>query len=299
MAILFPSDPKIIIQGLTGREATMVAGHMLAYGTAIAAGVTPGKGGGQVHGVPVFDTVASAGRALGKADISIIYVPPLAAYDAVVEAIDAGIALILIITERIPQQDMVKLIHQAEAAGVQLVGPNIVGVINPGLKIKLGPIGGDDPTRCFAPGPVGVISRSGGMTAETSYMVKQAGYGVSTSVSIGGDALIGSSPARLLKMFQDDADTQAVVLFSEPGTAYEEEAARMIESGGFSKPLISFVAGKFVEAMPRGTTFGHTGAMVEADYTRPSAKMRRLARAGVLVAREYSEITALLKRALG
>lgn len=298
MSILFPENPKIVIQGLTGREATMVAGHMLAYGCKVHAGVTPGKGGAEVHGIPVFDTIRAACPARPP-DVSIIYVPPLAAYEAVVEAIDAGTGMILIITERIPQMDMVKMIRLAETAGVDMVGPNSVGIINPGLKVKLGPIGGDDPTRCFRPGTVGVISRSGGMTSETSYMVKQAGLGVSTSVSIGGDSLIGSSPAKLLKLFQTDPDTEAVVTYSEPGTAYESEMADLVESGGFTKPLISFVTGKFVETMPSGTTFGHTGAMIAADYTKPTAKIKRLREAGVMVAEEYGQITELIKKAIG
>jgi len=295
MAILFTYKPKILIQGITGREASMVAKHMIKYGTNIMAGVTPGKGGEDLLGIPVFDTIREACKDQ-KADISIIYVPPLSVYNAALEAMENQIPLVLIITERVPQQDMVKLYKISKKQSVRLVGPNSVGIINPAKKVKLGPIGGDDPTRCFSPGKVGVISRSGGMTAEVSYMVKKAGYGISTAVSIGGDSLIGTSPKDLLEMFQEDDDTDAVVLFSEPGTGYEEEAADYITSNGFGKPIIAFVAGGFVENMPSGTTFGHTGAIIEKGLGKPSEKIKQLRKAGVRVATEFGEIIDLVKR---
>lgn len=294
MAILFPDRPKILIQGITGREASMVAKHMIQYGTPIMAGVTPGKGGEEILGIPIYDTISDACKG-GKADISIIYVPPLSVLDAVIEAIANRIPLILMITERVPQHDIMKLIRIASENSVRLVGPNSVGIINPGKKIKLGPIGGDDPSRCFTSGKVGVISRSGGMTAEVSYMIKRAGHGISTAVSIGGDSLIGTSPKDLLEMFRRDDETEAVVLFSEPGTGYEEEAAAYLESTRFDKPVIAFVAGKFVEDMPSGTTFGHTGAIIERGVGRPSQKIERLQNAGVRVACEFGEIIDLVK----
>lgn len=294
MAILFPNKPKVIIQGITGREASMVARHMIKYGTPIMAGVTPGKGGEEILGIPIYDTVSDACRDQ-KADISIIYVPPLSVLDAVIEAIENRIPLILMITERVPQHDITYLIRMASENSVRLVGPNSVGIINPAKKIKLGPIGGDDPTRCFTPGKVGVISRSGGMTAEVSYMIKKAGHGISTGISIGGDSLIGTSPMNLLEMFRQDEETQAVVLFSEPGTGYEEEAAAYVESTHFGKPVIAFVAGKFVEDMPAGTTFGHTGAIIERGVGRPSEKIKKLQAAGVRMAHEFRDIIDLAK----
>ncbi len=298
MAILFPDQPKIIIQGITGREASMVARHMIQYGTSIMAGVTPGKGGEEIFGIPIYDTVRDTSRHLERADISIIYVPPLSVFDAVVEAIEDKIPLVLIITERVPQHDIMNLIKMASENSVRLVGPNIVGIINPGKKIKLGPIGGDDPTRCFVGGKVGVISRSGGMTAEVSYMIKKAGHGVSTAISIGGDSLIGTSPKDLLEMFRRDDETDAIVLFSEPGTGYEEEAAVYIQSSRFDKPMVAFVAGRFVEDMPSGTTFGHAGAIIERGLGKPSEKIRRLESAGVRVAHEFGEITDLVRDAV-
>jgi len=294
MAILLSDRPKILIQGITGREASMVARHMIQYGTPIMGGVTPGKGGEEILGIPIYDTISDACKD-GKADVSIIYVPPLSVLDAVIEAIANRIPLILIITERVPQHDIMKLIRLASENGVRLVGPNSVGIINPGKKIKLGPIGGDDPSRCFTAGKVGVISRSGGMTAEVSYMIKKAGRGISTAVSIGGDSLIGTSPKELLEIFRRDDETEAVVLFSEPGTGYEEEAAAYLESTHFDKPVIAFIAGKFVEDMPTGTTFGHTGAIIERGLGRPSQKIKRLQNAGVRVAHQFGEIIDLVK----
>jgi succinyl-CoA synthetase alpha subunit len=159
---------------------------------------------------------------------------------------------------------------------VRVIGPNTVGMIHPKDRVKLGSIGGDNPDRCFVPGNVGVISRSGGMTAETSWMIKRAGYGVSTSVGIGGDSLIGTNIKDLLVLFEQDPETQAVVTFSEPGTNFEEEAAEFIRQGGFTKQMISYVAGRFTESMPEGTVFGHAGAMISGNSGRPSMKMKKL-----------------------
>lgn len=237
MAILIDKHSRIVIQGITGREATMVTRHSLDYGTHILAGVTPGKKGQYVHGVPVYNTVRESVEAHGI-DTSLIVVPPAFALDAAQEAIDNGIKTIVVTTENIPQHDTLKMLHLARRQGVRIIGPNTVGMINPQDRVKLGSIGGDNPQRCFVPGHVGVISRSGGMTAETSWMVKRAGFGVSTSVGIGGDALIGTTIRDLLELFEQDADTHAVVTFSEPGTAFEEQAAEFVKHGGFTKPLI-------------------------------------------------------------
>jgi succinyl-CoA synthetase alpha subunit len=294
MAILVGSDTKIVIQGITGREATMVVKHTLDYGTAIAAGVTPGKKGSDVYGIPVYDTVREAVHVHGV-NTSLIVVPPSYALDAVLEAIACGIHLIVVTTENIPQFDVVKMLAAARREGVRIVGPNTVGMISPGHRIKLGSIGGDNPERCFVPGSVGVISRSGGMTAETSWMVKRAGFGVSTSVGIGGDSMIGSNIRQLLELFEQDAETSAVVTFSEPGSTYEEEAAEFIRQGGFTKPLISYVAGRFTEQMPEGTVFGHAGAMISGGYGKPSDKMSRLREAGAHVVEHYDDMIGVLQ----
>jgi succinyl-CoA synthetase alpha subunit len=275
----------------------MVTRHMLDYGTRILAGVTPGRGGQEVHGVPVYDTVKAAVQEHG-ADTSVVYVPPAFAYDAVLEAIGNGIRLVVIITENIPQKDAVRFLYAAAQNGVRVIGPNSVGMINPADRVKLGAIGGDNVERCFVPGKVGVISRSGGMTAETSWMVKRAGYGVSTSISIGGDALIGSTISDLLPLFEQDPGTGAVVTFSEPGTRQEEEAAELIEKGGYTKPLICYVAGRFTEQMPEGTVFGHAGAIISGGQGRPSTKMERLRKAGAHVVDHYEQLIDELRSVL-
>lgn len=298
MGILIDKNSRIVIQGITGREAAMVTQHTLQYGTRILAGITPGKGGQEVHGVPVYDTLREA-CLKDQVNTSIVYVPPAFVLDAVQEAVAHGIQLILIATENIPEQDALKFLKLARDAGVRIVGPNSVGMINPADRVKLGAIGGDNVERCFAPGTVGVISRSGGMTAETSWMVKRAGYGVSTSISIGGDALIGSSPKDLLRLFEQDPETQAVVTYSEPGTGFEEEMADFIQDGGFTKPIFCYIAGRFTENMPEGTIFGHAGAIISGGLGKPSQKMSKLRAAGAHVLERFDDLIPNLKEILG
>ena len=298
MAILINRHSRIVVQGITGREASMVTKHTLAYGARIAAGVTPGKGGQEVHGIPVYDTLKAA-CAAHELDTSVIYVPPAFVSDAVAEAVANGIKLILIPTENVPQKDAVKCLALARRAGVRVIGPNSVGMINPADRVKLGAIGGDNVERCFVPGPVGVISRSGGMTAEVSWMVRRAGYGVSTSVSIGGDALIGSTSKDLLPLFEADPETRAVVIFSEPGTSQEEEAADFILQGGFRKPLIAYIAGRFTEDMPEGTVFGHAASIISGNYGRPSLKAAYLKKAGAHVLENFDDLIPTLRQVLG
>lgn len=295
MGILINKDSKIVIQGITGREASMVTKHMLDYGTPVVAGVTPGKKGQNVHGVPVYDSLKQA-CADKEINTALIYVPPAFVYDAVMETIDNNIKLVVVITENIPQHDAMKMLWECDNAGVRLIGPNTVGVINPKDRVKLGAIGGDNVERCFVPGSVGVISRSGGMTAETSYMVKRAGLGVSTAIGVGGDSLIGTSPKDLLVLFEKDPETKAVVTFGEPGTTFEEDMAEFVSSGGFTKPLISCVAGKFTENMPEGTVFGHAGAIIEGGKGKPSTKVKMLREAGANVVDSYDDIITILQK---
>ncbi len=298
MAILVDGNSRIVVQGITGREAVMITKHTLDYGTNIAAGVTPGKKGQDVMGIPVYDTVKQAVER-HNVNTSLIVVPPAFALDAVLEAISNGIQVIVVTTENIPQLDVIKMLKAARDHDVKLIGPNTTGVINPGDKIKLGSIGGDNPERCFVPGRVGVISRSGGMTAETSWMVKRAGFGVSTSIGIGGDSLIGTNIVDLLELFEHDPDTDVVITFSEPGTSFEEEAAEFIKNGFFTKPLISYVAGRFTESMPEGTVFGHAGAMISGNTGRPSIKMEKLKESGAYLAENYDDIIEVLKTVMG
>lgn len=294
MAILVNKDSKIVIQGITGREASMVTKHALAYGTKIVAGVTPGKEGQDVEGVPVYDTLKRACQEK-ELNTSVIYVPPAFAYDAVMEAIGNCIKLIVVITERIPRHDVAKFLLAAKEAKCTVIGPNSVGVITPEDRVKLGAIGGDNVDRCFVPGVVGVVSRSGGMTAECSWMVKRAGFGISTSVSIGGDPLIGSPPKVILGMFEEDPKTKAVVMWGEPGTNYEEDVADFQKNGGFTKPLIAYIAGRFVEEMPEGTVFGHAASIIEGGMGKPSTKIAKLRDAGCHVANNFNDIVKILQ----
>ncbi|KAB2330436.1 succinate--CoA ligase subunit alpha [Cytobacillus depressus] len=297
MAILIDKNTRMVVQGITGREASMIVSHTLSYGTKIYAGVTPGKGGQFVQGVPVYDTFAEAVRN-HQVNASLIVVPPAFTLDAVLEAIANGIKLIVVTTENIPQHDVVKLLYMAKKEKVTIIGPNTVGLINPKDRIKMGSIGGDRPERCFVPGNVGVISRSGGMTAETSWMVKRAGFGVSTSVGIGGDSLIGTTIKDLLALFEQDDETEAVVTYSEPGTSFEEDAAQFLKEGGFTKPLISFISGKFTESMPEGTVFGHAGAMISGNVGRPSLKVKALREAGTHVVERFDDMIHVLQSVL-
>jgi succinyl-CoA synthetase alpha subunit len=294
LGILIDRNSRIVIQGITGREATMVTKHMLDYGTPVVAGVTPGKKGEQVFGVPVYDTLKQA-CAAHELNTALIYVPPAFTLDAALETLANGIKFMVIITENVPQHDALKLLLESERAGARVIGPNTAGIVNPKDRVKLGALGGDNVERCFVPGCVGVISRSGGMTAETSYMVKRAGLGVSTAIGIGGDPLIGSTPKDLLALFEKDPETRAVITFSEPGTSFEEDMAQFVRERGFTKPLISYIAGKFTEEMPEGTMFGHAGAIIEGGKGKPSTKARLLREAGAYVPETYDEIITVLE----
>jgi succinyl-CoA synthetase alpha subunit len=214
------------------------------------------------------------------------------------EALAAGLRLLALVTERVPRHDAVKAVAAARVAGATLIGPNCTGLIVPARRLKLGPIGGDRPGRCFAPGRVAVVSRSGGMTAECAWMVRRAGEGVSLAVSVGGDPLIGTRPAEILAELERDPATAAAVLWGEPGATYEEEVADLLLAGGFSKPLIAHVAGRFIEALPAGAVFGHAAALVQDEAGRPSAKAARLRAAGALVADRLDDLGGLLRGAL-
>ncbi|MEW6424311.1 MAG: CoA-binding protein [Bacillota bacterium] len=296
MSILVDENTKVVIQGITGREGSVAARLMINYGTKVVAGVTPGKGGQMVEGVPVYNSIRSAMKD-HEINAALVYVPPAAAKDSILEAVDAGIPLVVVVTERIPIHDSSEALTVARKSGVRVIGPNTLGVISPG-KAKIGTIGGSKEARCFQPGTVGVLSRSGGMTTETAWMIKRAGFGCSTCIGIGGDALIGSSFKDLLELFQADPDTNAVVMFCEPGTSYEEEAAEFIRSGGFTKPVIAYVAGRFIDQMPKGAKFGHAGAILEHGAGTAANKIEAFKRVGVLVADEYDNIIYLLQEAL-
>jgi succinyl-CoA synthetase alpha subunit len=298
MSVLIGADTRLLVQGITGREAANFTRECLDYGTSVVAGVTPGKGGEQVYGVPVFDTVLE-GVEETAADAALVSVPPLLVLDAVLETIDAGIPLIVIITERVPRRDVATLLAAADVAGARVIGPNSLGLITP-AACKLGSIGGpaSDVRRAYSPGRIGIVSRSGGMTTEIASMLTQTGIGQSTCISAGGDALIGTTLLDAYRLFAEDPDTDAIVTFSEPGGSQEHELSEHLEAvGGAEKPLLCFVAGRFVEQMP-GVRFGHAGTMVQAGGSTAAAKMERLRQAGAEVLPRLHDLPAAVTAAL-
>jgi succinyl-CoA synthetase alpha subunit len=296
MSILIDQATRVIVQGITGGQARFDTEWCIKYGTRIVAGVTPGKHGEVVHGVPVYDTMQSA-VAQHPADASVLYVPAAQVKSAVLEAIAARVRLIVVTSEYVPLHDVVHIVAAARAAGVRLVGCNTNGIISPG-KSKLGGVGGMDPTEIYPPGRIGVCSRSGGMTAEISLALRAGGYGVSTSVAMGGDLVTGMSMAEFLILFEADPDTDAVVIFGEPGTRNEQEVAEVVRAGGVSKPVAALISGAFQEAYPAGMSFGHAAAAINTQDESASAKRRLLQAAGVHVAHALEDIPSILGQAL-
>ena len=298
MSILVDADTTFIVQGITGREAVNLTRECLEYGAGakIVGGVTPGRLGRDIHGVPVFDAVAQAvAHHGGPIDGSVVTVPPAFTKDAVLEALENGIKLIVIVTERIPRGDVAQMVELADERGARIIGPNCLGVIVPDV-IKMGGIGGParDAAKSYSPGPVGVISRSGGMTTEMSSTLSAAGLGQSTAVSIGGDAIIGSSYAELMPLFEADPETRAIVIYTEPGGRMEAELAAWVGETGSRMPIVAFMAGRFMDEMP-GMSFGHAGTIVEGKEDTATEKIARLAEAGITVAEDIADIPQIVK----
>jgi succinyl-CoA synthetase alpha subunit len=302
VSILIDADTTFIVQGITGREAVNLTRECIDYGAGakIVGGVTPGRLGREVHGVPVFDTVAQAVEHHGRPiDGSVVTVPPAFTKDAVFEAIENGVKLIVIVTERIPRGDVAQMVEFAGMRGARIIGPNCLGIIVPEV-IKMGGIGGParDAAKAYTRGPVGVISRSGGMTTEMSSTLTAAGLGQSTAVSIGGDAIIGSTYAELMPLFEADEQTQAIVIYTEPGGRMEAELARWVTENNSRLPIVAFMAGRFMDEMP-GMSFGHAGTIVEGREDTAAEKIERLASAGIVVAEEIAQIPDLVKERIG
>jgi succinyl-CoA synthetase alpha subunit len=298
--VLIDRETTFIVQGITGREAVNLTRECLDYGSKVVGGVTPGRRGREVHGVPVFDSVAQLVEEVGHVpDGSVVTVPPAFTKDAVFEAIEAGVKLIVIVTERIPRFDVAQMVELAGMRGARTIGPNCLGIIRPGLA-KMGGIGGPakDAQKAYQPGPVGVMSRSGGMTTEISSTLSMAGLGVSTAVSIGGDAIIGSTYAELMPLFEADEQTEAIVIYSEPGGRMEAELARWVRENDSRLPIVAFMAGRFMDEMP-GMSFGHAGTIVEGKADTAAEKIARLEGAGITVAEEISAIPDLVKERIG
>ncbi len=295
MAILVTNQTRVLVQGITGKEGSKVALQMKNYGTKVLAGVTPGKGGQEVHGVPVYNSIKEALENHPGINTSLVSVPNFAAFGAMKEAIDNSIPLINVFTEHIPIADTAKAIAMAKKAGVRIVGPSSMGIISPGIG-KVGQIGGEDPRGVFTKGNVGVISKSGGMASETAWILTKNGIGQSTVIGIGGDILIGSSFADLLLEFEKDEQTESVVLFGEIGGTYEEEAAELIKSGKFTKKVVAFISGLFAESLPEGTKLGHAGAIVYGEKGSYKSKINSLKEAGVIIAKTPDEIPNLITK---
>src|SRR3978361_1286853 len=288
MSILVNEDTTFIVQGITGREAVNLTRECLDYGAGakVVGGVTPGRLGREVHGLPGFDTVAQAvAHHGGPIDGSVVTVPPAFTKDAVFEAILNGIKLIVIVTERIPRGDVAQMVELADMEGARIIGPNCLGLIVPGV-CKMGGIGGPakDAAKAYAPGPVGVMSRSGGMTHEIPSSLTQAGLGVSTAVSIGGDAIIGSAYAELMPYFEADEETQAIVIYTEPGGRMEAQLSEWVADNDSRLPIVAFMAGKFMDDEEmKGMSFGHAGTIVEGKEDTATEKIVRLEAAGIRV----------------
>ena len=301
MSILLHEDFTFIVQGITGREAVNLTRECLDYGKGakVVGGVTPGRKGRDVHGVPVFDTVAQAVEHHGgPIDGSVVTVPPAFTKDAVMEALDHGIKLIVIVTERIPRRDVAQMVELADMRGARIIGPNCLGLIVPGVA-KMGGIGGPakDAAKAYTPGSVGVISRSGGMTTEMSSTLSAAGLGQSTAVSIGGDAIIGSTYAELMPLFEADEQTEAIVIYTEPGGRMEAQLAAWTTENDSRLPIVAFMAGRFMDEMP-GMSFGHAGTIVEGKEDTATEKIARLAAAGITVAERIEDIPDLVKQGI-
>jgi succinyl-CoA synthetase alpha subunit len=302
MSILLSKETTFIVQGITGREAVNLTKECLDYGSKVVGGVTPGRKGREVHGVPVFDTVAQAVENHGgPIDGSVVTVPPAFTKDAVLEAIENGIKLIVIVTERIPRRDVAQMVELAEMRGARIIGPNCLGLIVPEV-CKMGGIGGPakDAAKAYAPGPVGVMSRSGGMTTEISSSLTQAGLGVSTAVSIGGDAIIGSTYAELMPYFEADEQTEAIVIYTEPGGRMEAQLAEWVKDNNSRLPIVAFMAGKFMDDDEmKGMSFGHAGTIVEGKEDTATEKIARLEAAGIRVVERIDEIPDVVKEKIG
>jgi succinyl-CoA synthetase alpha subunit len=289
MSVLVNKDSKIIVQGFTGGEGTFHAGQMIDYGTNVVGGVTPGKGGQEHLGKPVFNTVKESVENV-QADTSIIFVPPAFAADAIMESAEAGIKVIICITEGIPTADMVKVKAYLENKDCTLIGPNCPGVITPD-EAKVGIM----PGFIFKKGNVGIVSKSGTLTYEAADQVVKQGYGITTAIGIGGDPIIGTTTQQAVELLMNDDETEAIVMIGEIGGQLEAEAAQWIKADGNRKPVVGFIAG---QTAPAGRTMGHAGAIVGGDDDTAQAKMKILAENGIHVVESPAKIGEMIASVL-
>ena len=293
MSILLDENTRVIVQGMTGREGSLRTAFMKGYGTRVVAGVTPGRGGEEVHGIPVYDTVMDAIRHQGEVDATVTFIPGPALKNAVFEAIDGGIKFIVSPVERIPVHDVMAMVQYALKNNVKLLGPGSLGIISPG-KAAMGWLGGstDWARMLFEPGPIGVISRSGGQSGTVPWALKVAGMGISTALHIGTEPVLGLSMAEVLEKFEADEQTKAVAVFGEIGGTLEEEAAEAVAEGRYTKPLVVFIAGAWA---PEGMRFSHASSIVERGRGTAKGKIEALTRAGAHVVDSPEEIAPKIK----
>ena len=296
MSILITKDTTFIVQGITGREAVNLTRENLAYGAKIVGGVTPGRAGREVYGVPVYNCVKEICAEKGRPEGSIVSVPPRFTRDAVFEAIENGIRLVVIVTENIPRRQVAQMVELAELRGARIIGPNCLGIISPD-EAKMGGVGGpaENTRQAYTKGPIGVMSRSGGMTTEIASTLTAAGLGQSTCVSIGGDAIVGTTYAELMPLFEADPDTKAIAIYSEPGGRMEAELAEWVKEHRSRLPIVAFMAGRFMDEM-KGMRFGHAGTIVEGREDTTAEKIARMEAAGISVAERIEEIPELLRQ---
>lgn len=281
MSVLVNNDSRVVVQGFTGKEGSFHASQMIEYGTRVVGGVTPGKGGQEHLGVPVFNTVEQAVKETG-ANVSIIFVPPAFGADAILEAADAGIGVIVCITEGIPVKDMIYTKDYIKRKGCRLIGPNCPGVITPG-QAKVGIM----PGFVFKPGRIGIVSKSGTLTYEAADQVVKAGLGISTAIGIGGDPIIGTSTKEAVELLMNDPDTDGIVMIGEIGGNYEALASRWIQAQGNPKPVVGFIAG---QTAPKGKRMGHAGAIIGGADDTAEAKKAIMAQCGISVVESPAHI---------
>jgi succinyl-CoA synthetase alpha subunit len=293
MAILANEHTRILVQGITGREAVAFTKDMIEYGSKVVAGVTPGKGGQTVHGVPVYDTVYEAVKHHSP-EATVISVPPAMVKGAALEALSNGIKLLVLVAERVPRKDTVEILEAAKQNDARVIGPNTLGIINP-HTVKIGMAGGpvENLRMAYMPGPVAIASRSGGMTTEIANLLTTHGIGQSTCISIGGDPIVGLNFLDLIPLFDQDPDTRAAVLFCEPGGIIEETLSEMVMSEPIKTPIVAFIAGRFVDQMP-GVRFGHAATIVEGDTGTTAGKIEQFQKAGIHVAEGLDDIVPIL-----
>ena len=299
MSILLTKNTRFIIQGITGREAINLTRENLDYGAKIVGGVTPGRAGRDVYGVPVYDCVRDAVAANGgRIEGSIVSVPPKFTQDAIIEALENDIKLIVVVTENVPRKQVAEAVELAELRGARIIGPNCLGIISPD-ECKMGGVGGPaaNTRQAYKKGNIGVMSRSGGMTTEIASTLTAAGLGQSTCVSIGGDAIVGTTYAELMPFFEADKETHAIAIYSEPGGRMEAELAEWVQEHESRLPIVAFMAGRFMDEM-KGMRFGHAGTIVEGKEDTTAEKIKRMEEAGISVAERIEEIPNLIRQRL-